>query len=442
MGDQAIWDAVLWIGKSYSQILCDQELEPFSQYCYIKGRREHRCYVHEAEMRGCCRKIPQIPKWLVPRKSRIFLMYRDEGSAERGLIFGYFVLQRFEYIVSRECREIFSNRDAIPWVEEVCQEIISAVLEKIESARIVEVRGCDRDFIENNLRQEFHKRWKKGWQRQLRKGCDVIIRPRPTEKTQWPSSEELLKDDLADFLEDVLEDIIQDWVEEQINKLLSAGIDPDKDPWPYPRGWANYEEPRYCSKRLKVGAIYAVDALAASITDAFAQELSREHPTTIKAGEELFRKTLMKVRQHYQEGTLTKIAPCIQDHAEIRGELVVFERPYPAFERKPRAGFRGLLCVDGDELLGEVARHYQHPERNDVHVIPFQGAKRGDIFDPAFMAQQLGINKRRAESILVLYGETLKSLKEGEELALPKIGTIKRTDSGFLFEKANQLNAG
>jgi len=377
-------------------------------------------------------------------------MYRDESSAERGVIFGYFVLRRFEHIVSRPYGEIFTSRESIPWAEEICQEIISTVLEKIEAARITEVRGCHRDFIESNLRKEFNKRWEKGLKRQLRKCSDVTIRPRPTEKTQWPSSDELLDEDLTDFLEDVLEDTIQDWVEKLVEELSSKGIDPDKYPWqdddgnegasdsngavPVPRKNANYEEPRYCSKRLKVGAIYAVDALAAAITDAFAQELSGKRPTTIKAGEELFRETLIKVRQQYQEGTLTKIDPRIQDHAEIRGELVVFKRPYPVFERKPRASFRGVLCIDGDRLLEEVARHYQNPERNDVHILPLQGAEKGDILDCAFMAQQFGISKRRAESILSLYGETLKSLKEGEELVLPKIGVIKRASDGFLFE--------
>ncbi len=51
-----------------------------------------------------------------------------------------------------------------------------------------------------------------------------------------------------------------------------------------------------------------------------------------------------------------------------------------------------------------------------------------------FMAQQFGMTKHRAEAILLLYGETLKSLKRGEKLVLPKIGIIKRTDDGFLFE--------
>lgn len=443
MGDRAIWDAILWIGQSYSEILCDQELELFSWYCDIKGEQKYRCYVHEAEMRGCSRKIPQAPDWLVPRKSRIFLMYRDKSSVERGLIFGYFVLRRFEHIVSRHYGKVFTNGESIPWVEEVCQEIISAILEKIEAARIVEIRGCHRDFIESSLRKEFDKRWEKGWTRQLRKGSGVTIRPRPVEKTQWPSSEELLDEDLTDFLEDILEDTIQDWVEEQIKKRGTGSPKwpwPDGDNVPVPMPDTNYEEPRYCSKRLKVGAIYAVDALAADITDTFVQELAGKRPTTIKAGEEIFRETLMKVRQGYRDGTLTKIDPRIQDHAEIRGELVVFKQPYPVFERKPKAAFRGLLCIDGDRLLEEIARHYQHPKRNDVHILPLQAARKGNIPDLEFMAQQFGITKRRAESILLLYGETLKSLKEGEELVLPKIGIIKRADGGFLFEAEKPIN--
>lgn len=377
MEENKICDAILWIGQSYSEILCDQNLGLISEYCYIKGMRKHRCYVHEAEMRGCCRKIPQRPVWLVPGKSRMFLMYRDESSRERGLLFGYFVLRRFEHIVNKDYGKLFASRESIPWVEEVCQEIISTVLEKIETARIVEIRGCHRGFIESTLRKEFEKHWKKGLRGHLirRKGYDVTIRPRPTKKPQWPSSDdELLDEELTDFLEDLLEDAIQEWVDERIKELSSKGFDPEKYPWPEAdddhenasngdvlvlRNEANYEEPRYCSKRLKVGSIYAVDALTAAITDAFVQELSGKRPTTIKAGEDLFRETLKRVRQQYQDGTLTKLDARIQDHAEIRGELVVFKRPYPVFERKPRAAFRGLLRVDGDKLLEEVAKHYQ-----------------------------------------------------------------------------------
>ncbi len=447
MGDNVISDAILWIGQSYSAILCDQELEPFSLYCYSEGGRKRRCFVHEAEMRGCSRKIPYVPAWLVPRQSRIFLMYRDENSAERGALFGYFVLRRFEHIVSRNYGEIFTSGETIPWIEVVCQEIISAVLEKVEKARIGEVRGSHRDFIESTLRKEFDKRWRKGLKR--RRCRAITIRPRPKAEPQWPSPDELLDKELTDFLEDVLEDIIQDWLEERIDELLSRGIDPDEYLWldvdedngdvsnghiSVPRGRCMYEEPRYCSKRLKVGAVYAVDALAAAITDAFARELARKPPTTIKAGEALFRKTLIRVRTQYRDGTLTKLDSRIQEHAEIRGELVVFKRPYPVFERRPRAAFRGLLRVDGDELLKEVAEHYQNPGQRENLVLPLHREKKGDFFDPAFMAQEFGITKRLAEGILLLYGETLKSLEEGEEFVLPKIGTIKCAAGGFLFE--------
>ncbi|MDH7504514.1 MAG: hypothetical protein QHJ82_17625, partial [Verrucomicrobiota bacterium] len=64
--------------------------------------------------------------------------------------------------------------------------------------------------------------------------------------------------------------------------------------------------------------------------------------------------------------------------------------------------------------------------------------KKGDFSDPAVMAQEFGITKRRAEAILSLYGDTLNSLKEGDELVLPTIGIIRCTDGNFHFVKTEK----
>ena len=86
---------MIWIGKSYKKILCRQKGS-----CGIPVKNKlNKCFVHEAEWRGCCRKIPNTPEWVVPGKSKIFLIHSDNfKSKEKGKIFGYFVLERVEMI--------------------------------------------------------------------------------------------------------------------------------------------------------------------------------------------------------------------------------------------------------------------------------------------------------------------------------------------------------
>lgn len=88
-------DIMIWIGKSYKSILCEEEVS-----CGMPITKDrNKCYVHEAEWRGCCRKVPRIPTWAIPGKTKIFLVHRDGFKSEaKGKIFGYFVLDRIEVI--------------------------------------------------------------------------------------------------------------------------------------------------------------------------------------------------------------------------------------------------------------------------------------------------------------------------------------------------------
>jgi hypothetical protein len=389
-------DAMLWIGQSYYKIDCGQKLGLISDCCEIIGKKK-RCYVHEAEMRGCCRKIPRTPKWLIQNKSRIFLIHRDGKSKDKGSIFGYFVLRRFEHIISRGVNEAITNYNKIPWPEEVCQNIISTILEKVEAKKIGDILGVHQSLIESNVKDEFLKYWKKGVEQQLSRGYCLTPKPKVSVTFQWPSPDETVKESMIDILEDILEELIENWIEEQINKLNNRpperyiqwrrAIVGDitgnsehvyisiEDTW--------CEESRYCSKRLKEGATYIVDALTATITDAFAQKLAEKHPITLREGEELFHETVKEIRLNYRNGTLTKIAPpykqLLKGHTNTRGELVVFKEPYPIFERKPKAAFRGLLYVDGDKLLSEIVKHYEAVKDNkkNVRVIPYEEIRCG-----------------------------------------------------------------
>ena len=88
-------DGMIWVGESYKRILCREKP---SCGIPVKNKR-NKCYVHEAEWRGCCRKVPDIPGWMVPGRSKIFLAHKDNlKPKEQGKIFGYFVLERIEMI--------------------------------------------------------------------------------------------------------------------------------------------------------------------------------------------------------------------------------------------------------------------------------------------------------------------------------------------------------
>jgi DNA-binding protein HU-beta len=99
-------DGMLWVGQSYDAIQCAS-----AKNCTLKGGQESKereskrnirkqiCYVHEAEWRGCCRKVPYTPSWIVPGTSRIFLVHRDNlKSKSRGKIFGYYIVHRVELV--------------------------------------------------------------------------------------------------------------------------------------------------------------------------------------------------------------------------------------------------------------------------------------------------------------------------------------------------------
>jgi hypothetical protein len=140
------------------------------------------------------------------------------------------------------------------------------------------------------------------------------------------------------------------------------------------------------------------------------------------------------VRKSYPEGRLTKIDPRLEGFASLYGELVVFNKPFPIFTRKPRADFRGLLCVDGEKLLDEIAEFYHQPDEQKAIVIPLQGVRAESILDPVYMATTLGINKRMAEAILVLYRQHLAALQIGDVLEISEIGKISRAADGYTFE--------
>lgn len=92
-------DTIIWVGGCYPKILCEKQSTSDMEFSYPPhGKRPRNCYVHEAEVRGCCRKVSAVADWMVPGKSRIFLAHRDKRGVGCGSLFGYYVLDRIEVI--------------------------------------------------------------------------------------------------------------------------------------------------------------------------------------------------------------------------------------------------------------------------------------------------------------------------------------------------------
>ena len=96
-------DTMIWVGKRfYSEILCNENPPSPPTFLYPpKDRWPQNCFVHEAELRGCCRKVPGIPSWITPGKSRIFLAHQNGWKKPCGALFGYYVLNRIEIVTPR-----------------------------------------------------------------------------------------------------------------------------------------------------------------------------------------------------------------------------------------------------------------------------------------------------------------------------------------------------
>lgn len=108
-GTEPCIDGLLWIGGSYGFIDCGAPVN-----CAISARA--RCFVHEAEWRGVSRKVAHVPKWAVPRRTRIFLVHRGGAKTpENGKIFGYFVLNRIETLSPLQQTVPSPDLDALPW---------------------------------------------------------------------------------------------------------------------------------------------------------------------------------------------------------------------------------------------------------------------------------------------------------------------------------------
>jgi DNA-binding protein HU-beta len=361
-------DGMIWVGKSYKKIFCERE-----ETCAIpfKPKKSPHCYVHEAEWRGCCRKIPTMNNWLIPGKSKIFLAHKDNlKPRERGRIFGYFVLERFEIIITCPCKE---GQE----ITRKCWDDSEIVTHRCENGRWVSTGEKCPSF--NGDEDE-------------------------------PEPEPVCLDDSM-FEEDRACEVKIKQEDTPVNLKL-------------------FESEEYCNRRLIPGSIYAVDALNAKITDHFTKELEKLHfkqdfdqaendekkKDYIRQGAEVFKEVVETIKKGWKPKTA--IPDILKGKAVLQGELVLFKTPQPILERFDQAAFRGILRLDGDDLIDQIAEGVRIPKIHYFFDSPTEKLL-------ATMSQELRINKAFAKRILnTLYEIAKNELKECRPFKLPGFGTF------------------
>jgi nucleoid DNA-binding protein len=123
------------------------------------------------------------------------------------------------------------------------------------------------------------------------------------------------------------------------------------------------EEDRLCGDRSTHGALYFVDDLAREIDEALCEllkELLKDDRRPRRRRRSHFDEVVEQARSTLREETT--VPKELADIAEPRGRLVVFKRPYPTYGHIPQAFFRGLLRVEGDELLRQIVASYRETQ--------------------------------------------------------------------------------
>jgi len=195
---------------------------------------------------------------------------------------------------------------------------------------------------------------------------------------------------------------------------------------------------RSCSLRLRPGAVYLVDALCAEITAAFSRAMAgttikdayRRAPTdaerqaSVHKGRELFRTVVDEV--HKGRLPRTRLPPELEAKALLHGELVVFAQP-AVFVKGPRAAFRSLERIDGDQLLEQIAGGVRVPTIR----IWAQAGKTKSLTRRQLVARLAG-TQRLSLAIVNRFLDELAALAKtqislGADLELPLLGTLRPT---------------
>jgi hypothetical protein len=350
-------------------------------------------FVKEAALRGCCRQLPFIPKWVVPGKSKIFLVHRDNHKlSSRGSIFGYFVLYKLEV----------PNGNGVP--------------------------------------------------------ADPPTPPRPI-RTPPPKNPKLI---IPDYGNDEYP------VHERVAHV-----------------WTKCEGHRMCSLRKGNNAVYAMDALSAVTLNEYRRRLFKLLKGMTKKEIESQLREFQRKNAHawrewqkfrsmcihwehenmlsrfvgpfhdaverYYKRWIPVYEPCprLKGKIEVKGELVVFKRPYrPVFEMIPQASFKGIWHIDGNRLISQVIDHksrkllfakiYTCGESACPETGPI--TRKSQLSD--CLRRELKISNEMARTFLAkLSCLASNQLRQHGRFRLPQIGTIKiqrsrTTDFKFIPSKS------
>lgn len=354
-------DYLIWIGKSYSRVLCGSK----KTTCAIPFKKgSSHCYIHEAEWRGCCRKVPQIPLLAITGRTRIFLSHKDTlQKREQGRIFGYYVLKGIEIIkgVGQPLSMPLRNFRKIKTPQGTVMEAQCWDGSKIKTSKIID---------ERSPLLEPYPECEEGAIKEKRCGDGTVITTHRCVDGYWVKTNEKC-DDNGD--EEECED---GKFKFQIcdEGVLASHICIDgkweetgaECPKPNTPEQTMFEPERSCSLRLKPGSVYLLDALASDITTHFRESLKKENlkenylkaksesekEALIKRGRKLFIDVVEDVKR--KRNIHTRIPEKLTNKAELRGEFVFFNKK-TVFEKYPSASFRGILRIDGDKIIEQVS---------------------------------------------------------------------------------------
>ncbi len=384
-------DGLLWIGSSYKKFLCASRTTCATPF---KWGKPH-CFVHEAEWRGISRKLPRIPKWAVPGRTRIFLTYRDGLSRGSGRIFGYFVLGRLEVLLPDLDGQTGGGK-------------------KDEKIRI---QKCW-----NGHAIITHQHVKRRWVR-TKETCPDIPDIKCDEgarlTTRCPDGS----------LIDIAVCVNGHWKKTGKKCPKMRPIDCEK--FKVPRDCPT-QIPEKPGLRLVPGAVYAVDALDAAITDAFCRRLYQARiPDVYKQAKcdgndfakdqaledahRLFMEVAAETEKTHKRSV--RLPDELVGVACVRGPLILFKEP-PIYRAYPSASFQGLKHIDGNSLIEQISARErkvfvyscQKPGRNSMTKAEIAGclAYRNHLsqaFADKFLAAlpDLAENELRARGVFGLH---------------------------------------
>ncbi len=411
-------DCLIWVGQSYPTV-----------YKYIK----------EAEKRGCCRKVPTWPSWAVPGRTRVFLAHRDVSArTDTGSIFGYYLLNGVDVIFSeQDCQALKELRSAYGQSKspEDARELVA--------------------FFEERLRLQ-------------RLPVGAVSPNGPAGGDGEDSRAPRRENGRRDRAEDAFLDFILD--------LLIPCEGPPGRPtgggggFVLSDGQTAFEEDRWCNGRELTyhsphytPSLYFVDVLCQQIDALFCallKELVKKQvekhrgrgrttgrgartPDTAVARmtsdqkTRVFRKACKEAAQAFEQKNV-RLPKGISWLVERHGALFTFRKPYPIYQRIPQAAFKGLIRLDGDQLLDQVVSYYARCEKEGERVnrkvmLPIclgddgggnKTATKLELVNRA--ARELGMDTSLADDVFGWFAALAsEELKSRGRIRLPDIGTLR-----------------